>query len=134
LFAYRLTEGLQTTEAEHLTSHIPSYIPQGISQVVGHSTLGYVFIHSEETPNTIYVLNTFSKNGQDAQNALHKWQFGFDVIKYGYYLTNKLILHGVEADGSTELLEMSLEIPGRYYGCYVHRRRLWCIHITYQNV
>lgn len=111
LFAYRLTEGLQTTEAEHLTSHIPSYIPEGVSQVVGHSTLGYVFIHSEETPNTVYVLNTFTKGGQDAQNAFHKWVFGFDVINLAI-INNKLIIHSLETDGSTELLEMSLEIPG----------------------
>ena len=111
LFAYRLTEGLQTTEADHLTSHIPSYIPQNVSQVVGHSTLGYVFVHSEETPNTIYVLNTFVKGGQDAQNAFHKWTFGFDVIHMSI-INNKLILHALEEDGSTELLEMSLEIPG----------------------
>lgn len=111
LFAYRLTEGLQTTEAEHLTSHIPSYIPSNVNQVVGHSTLGHVFVHSAQTPNTIYVLNTFTKGGQDAQNAFHKWTFGFDVINMAI-INNNLVLHGVEDDGSTELLEMSLEIPG----------------------
>lgn len=111
LFAYRLTEGLQTTEAEHLTAHIPSYIPEGVTQVVGHSTLGYIFMQSEATPNTIYVLNTFVKGGQDAQNAFHKWTFGFDVINMSI-INNKLIVHGLNEDGTTKLLEMSLEIPG----------------------
>lgn len=137
LFAYRLTEGLQTTEAEHLTSHIPSYIPQGVSQLVGHSTLGYVFIHSEQTPNTIYVLNTFSKGGQDAQNAFHKWTFGFDVINMAI-INNKLVLHGVETTGDTELVEMGLEIPGDItavtyqdegYGNYISSIKLSKFHI-----
>lgn len=109
LFAYRLTEGLQTTEAEHLTAHIPSYIPEDVNQVIGHSTLGHVFIHSTQTPNTIYTLNTFVKSGQDAQNAFHKWTFDFDVINMAI-INNNLVLLGV--NGTTKLLEMSLEIPG----------------------
>lgn len=137
LFAYRLTEGLQTTEAEHLTSHIPSYIPENVSQVVGHSTLGHVFVHSEETPNNIYVLNTFVKGGTDAQNAFHKWTFGFDVINMAI-INNRLVLHGVESDGSTELLGMTLEIPGDItavtyqdegYDPYVSRIKMSKFHV-----
>ena len=141
LFAYRLTEGLQTTEAEHLSSHLPSYIPEGVSQVVGHSTLGQVFVHSEKTPNTIYVLNTFVKGGQDAQNAFHKWTFDFDVINMAI-INNKLVIHSVEDDGSTELLEMSLEIPGDItavtyqdegYGSYVSRIKMSKFHVKDAN-
>ena len=137
LFAYRLTEGLQTTEAEHLTSHLPSYIPNGVTQVVGHSTLGYIFVHSEQTPNIVYVLNTFTKGGQDAQNAFHKWEFGFDVINLAI-INNKLIIHSLEEDGSTELLEMTLEIPGDItavtyqdegYGDYVSSIKLSKFHV-----
>ena len=110
LFAYRLTEGLQSTEAEQLTAHMPSYLPNNITKVVGHSTLGYVFMLSFSTPNIIYVLNTTAKQGQDVQNAFHKWVFDFDIINIEI-INNKLILLG-KTDTDTILYDMSLEIPG----------------------
>lgn len=111
LFAYRLTEGLQTTEAEHLTAHIPSYLPSNITQVVGHSTLGYVFMASYTAPNSLYVLNTVTKAGQDVQNAFHKWIFDFQIVHIEI-INNELILLGVNDEDDTILYKMSLEIPG----------------------
>lgn len=110
LFAYRLTEGLQTTEADHLTAHIPSYLPKNISKVVGHSTLGYVFMTSVLEPKTVFVLNTTTKAGQDVQNAFHKWTFDFEVVHIDI-INNELILVGID-NGTTKLYTMSLEVPG----------------------
>lgn len=110
LFAYRITEGLQTTEAEHLTAHIPSYLPKTVNRVFGHSTLGYVFMSSSVDPHSLYVLNTTTKGGQDVQNAFHKWVFDFEII-YADIINNELVLLGNKA-GVTTLYRMSLEIPG----------------------
>ena len=110
LFAYRLTEGLQTTEAEHLTAHIPSYLPNNMARVFGHSTLGYVFMSSYTDTNSLYVLTTTTKGGQDVQNAFHKWTFDFEVI-YADIINNELIMLG-NKEGATKLYKMSLEIPG----------------------
>jgi hypothetical protein len=109
LFAYRLSEGLQSTEAEHLTAHIPSYLPKNVTQVVGHSTLGYVFMANREEPKNLYVLTTTTKSGQDVQNSFHKWSFDFNIIHIDI-INNELIILG--ENGGTTLYSMSLEVPG----------------------
>jgi hypothetical protein len=107
LYAYRLTDGLQSTEAIPLTAHIPSYLPSTLNTIIGHSVLGYVFMFSKDEPTTIYVLNTLTLGTQDVQNAFHKWEFSTDIVDI-FIVKNSLFVY--QTDGY--IRSMTLELPG----------------------
>jgi hypothetical protein len=113
LFSYNLAQGLQNTEAQEITAHVPSYLPSDIRTIVGHSVLGYVFLLASSSPDVIYVLNSVSKEGRDVQQAIHKWKFNREIEDI-YVLNNVLYIlaKGETELATTNLCYISLEIPG----------------------
>lgn len=108
VFAYKLSEGFQQTEAQALTSHIPSYIPVSVKQIAGHSVLGYSFFRSDAVDrNELFVLSSIAKGVEDIQNAFHKWTFDRDIL--GVHVINNVV-YILFVDGT--LSNISLEIPG----------------------
>lgn len=113
LFAYRLAEGLQSTEAQSLTDHIPSYIPSGITSIVGHSVLGYIFMRSYEDRKKVYVLSTATKDNKDIQNAFHKWEFTRETLGL-HIINNKLYILFFDKDSKeVSFGSISLEVPSK---------------------
>jgi hypothetical protein len=108
IYAYRITDqGSNLTEAEPLSLHVPSYIDNSISRIVGHDVMGYTFLETEDNPQELIVINTTYKGGQYLQNAFHKWFFKKPIASTHIINNNLFILF---QDG--DLCEMSLEIPG----------------------
>ena len=107
LFKFQLTEGLRTTKAIPLTTHIPSYLPSDLTSIKGHSVLGYSFMTSESASNTLYVLTNTTTGEKDIQNAFHTWTFG-TAITSSHIINNRLYI--LFTDGS--LGYIALELPG----------------------
>lgn len=70
-----ISGGAGNITADASSLHVPTYLPQNISYLQGHSILGYLFMLSQDDPTSLYILNTLDIGGQTAQNAYHKWTF-----------------------------------------------------------
>ena len=101
---YELTRGV---EAENISVHLPTYIDKGIYQLIGHDTLGLIFIHSEEVPNTITVLNSVTYQEELIQQAFHTWEFQENIASI-HIEANCLFILIFNSDLAT----INLEIPG----------------------
>lgn len=108
---YAMNAELGTTftrvTAEALTPHVPSYINKGVDKLVGHDVLGQMFLHSEEIPNILYVINNSEINGEKVQQAFHTWEF--DRFITGVHIINNE-LYLIFETGT--LATISLEVPG----------------------
>jgi hypothetical protein len=108
VYAYKVTdEGSRLTEATNLTIHLPNYISNRPTKIVGHSVLGHVFFQDENNPNVLFVLNTVDRHGQELQNAFHKWEFAKEVVSVNVINNDLYILFR-----DHDLCKMTLEIPG----------------------
>ncbi len=96
--------------AENITVHLPTYIDKGIYQLIGHDTMGMVFIHSEEVPNTITVLNTVVYEDELIQQAFHLWEFQENIASIHIEKACLYILFF-----NSDLAKIDLEIPGDVY-------------------
>jgi len=112
LFMYNISEGYSITEANQVTQHIPSYLPKSIRYITGHSVLGYTFMWSEETPNTIYVYNLSIVGNQIAQSAFHKWEFEYDVVGINIINNNLNVVLRDSINNKYYLGNITLEISG----------------------
>lgn len=108
LFSYQLRDGgLQSTSATPLTIHIPSYLPNSIDKMVGHSVLGYNFITSGNGDNKLYVLTNTSIGTEDLQNAFHTWEFSDNIVSISIVNNDLYVVFDTAKVG-----RISLELPG----------------------
>lgn len=111
-FAFRVNDissGYGNIAADMISLHVPTYLPTNVRYLQGHSILGYLFMFSEDDPNTIFVLNTLDINNQNAQTAYHKWVFN-KPIKGISVIDNQL---GIVFNDANKLIytTLSLDIP-----------------------
>ena len=108
LFSYRITDqGSKLTEASPMTLHLPTYISNTISNIIGHDVLGYTFIEDEGNPKDLIVLSSVTKASEDLQNAFHKWTFTKDIVHTAIINNDLYIIFD-----DSNLVKMSLEVPG----------------------
>lgn len=104
-----ISGGAGNITADPISLHIPTYLPQNISYLQGHSILGYLFMLSNDEPDTIYVLNTLDMGGQTAQNAYHKWTF--DQAVKGISVINNSITIMFSDGANLSYASVSLDLP-----------------------
>jgi len=108
IYSYRITDaGSKLTEANAMTLHLPTYIDNTISRIIGHDVLGYTFMETETYPKQLTVLTSILKGQEDLQNAFHRWVFEKDIVST-HIINNDLYI--LFSDG--DLVSMNLEIPG----------------------
>lgn len=107
LYSYKVTDnGAQITEAVPMSIHLPTYIDESASNIIGHDVLGYTFIETEDKPTELIVLSSVVRGSEELQNAFHKWVFAKDLV--ATRIINNT-LHILFSDG--DFCKMSLEIP-----------------------
>ena len=107
LYSYKVTDrGSQVTEATPMTLHLPTYIDNSVSKIIGHDVLGYIFMEEEDTPKELVVLTSVMRGTEELQNAFHRWTFTKDIISTQIINNSLYILF---SDGS--FANMSLEVP-----------------------
>jgi hypothetical protein len=62
-------------DAEDVTAHVPSYLPQGIFKLTAAPTEDMLFALSTQQRNVVYVYNSKWQGDQKAQSAWHQWVF-----------------------------------------------------------
>lgn len=106
-----LTTGSENVAANNRSLHIPTYLPTGMNNIIGHSILGYVFMQSPNDSKSVYILNTITVDGQGAQSAFHKWTFDYDIVGINIVKNSLNILFKNNADNKLSITNISLDIP-----------------------
>ena len=75
---YTLQDVADLRDAEDCSSHVPRYIPTGITRLSGNSTENVITCLSDNTPNTVYTYKFILVNGNTIQQSWFKWTFGTD--------------------------------------------------------
>ena len=73
---YTIQDVADLRNAEDVSSHIPRYIPVGISRISGNSTENTITMISETNPNTIWIYKFIMANGTNLQQSWSKWTMG----------------------------------------------------------
>lgn len=75
---YTIQDVADLRDAEDCSSHVPRYIPTGITRISGNSTENVIMCLSDNTPNTVYTYKFILVNGNTIQQSWFKWTFGTD--------------------------------------------------------
>lgn len=75
---YTIQDVADLRDAEDCSSHVPRYIPTGITRLSGNSTENVIICLSNNTPNTVYTYKFILVNGNTIQQSWFKWTFGTD--------------------------------------------------------
>lgn len=110
---YTIQDVADLRDAEDCSSHVPRYIPTGITRLSGNSTENVITCLSDSTPNTVYTYKFILVNGNTIQQSWFKWTFGTndsrvllaDFINANIYMIvstpSGLFLEKAELTGST---------------------------------
>lgn len=79
---YFLDKALETADYDIVTGHVPTYIPAGVTRLIGSPDLNLLLVHSSGDPAALYAY-AFYWNGQEKlQSAWVRWEFpGVSEIK-----------------------------------------------------
>lgn len=73
---YAVQDVTQVKNAEDISAHVPSYVPNGIFKMTGSSTENFLSILTEGAPHHIYVYKFLYLNEESAQQSWSHWDFG----------------------------------------------------------
>lgn len=106
---YFVQPNTSVNDAADITAHCPSYIPNGITKLVGSSKYDMLFAITGND-NSIYAYNFYWQGDQKAQSAWHKWTFNDGVFFNIEVLEDELLIMYKENTGSSKhLLKINLE-------------------------
>lgn len=74
---YSLQDAADLKDAEDVSSHIPTYIPKGITRISGNTTENVITLVNSDNPNTVYCYKFILQDGVSEQQAWFKWTFGY---------------------------------------------------------
>jgi hypothetical protein len=67
-------------DAEDVTAHVPSYVPQGVFKLVAAPTEDILFALTTQERNVVYVYNSKWQTEEKVQSAWHRWVFDPDDL------------------------------------------------------
>jgi len=97
--------------AANITSHCPSYIPNGIIKMTGSEKHDMLFCITG-TDNRIFVYNFYWQGDEKAQSAWHTWELeaGSEIFNIEVMEHNLLVMVK-HTDGTKSLETINLELP-----------------------
>ena len=73
---YAVQDVTQVKNAEDVSAHVPSYIPNGVFKMTGSSTENFLSILTEGAPHYIFMYKFLYLNEEVAQQSWSHWDFG----------------------------------------------------------
>lgn len=70
-------------DSQDITSHVPSYIPNGVYKLVPSTIDNIILLLDKNAPSFIFVYKFLFLDGVKQQSAWSKWDFGDNVTIYG---------------------------------------------------
>lgn len=73
---YSLQDAAELKDADDVTAHVPTYIPNGVIALSGNTTECVVTAINKYETNTVYCYKYILQGGQSLQQAWFKWTYG----------------------------------------------------------
>lgn len=132
---YYVEESAVSNDAEDTTAHAPRYVPKNIDRLVASNAFDVLFLHSTDTPGTLYVYQYMWTPEGKVQSAWTKWTMqDADILSFDV-VAGKLVMVNQYTDG-VYLEEVDLEpqvvIPG--LGFNIHLDRLASVTGVYDGI
>lgn len=124
---FTAADNTDSKDAQDITSHCPSYIPNGVYKLIPSTIENILLFLTEGEENSIYVYKYLFIDGQRQQAAWSKWDFG-DKIYGGAFLDSFLYIV-IERNGYLCLEKMSFtfnttDFPEESYRVLLDRKRV----------
>lgn len=124
---FTAADNTDSKDAQDITSHCPSYIPNGVYKLIPSTIENILLFLTEGEENSIYVYKYLFIDGQRQQAAWSKWDFG-DKIYGGAFLDSYLYIV-IERNGYLCLEKMSFtfnttDFPEESYRVLLDRKRV----------
>jgi len=118
----RKTESIAATE---LTSHVPDYIPSGITQLAGSEDESLVLAVTGGDPSAIYAYRYFWSGEEKVQSAWGRWEFtGATVLSVSVVDSIAYVIFSVGHETLLEKIDLdtaATDAPGDYKIALDHR-------------
>lgn len=75
---YSIQDFADLKDAEDVSSHVPTYIPTGITRISGNTTENTILLSSKYQTNTVYAFKFITIDNQTEQQSWFKWKFAYD--------------------------------------------------------
>lgn len=73
---YAVQDVTQVKNAEDVSAHVPSYIPNGVYRMTGSSTENFLAVLTEGAPHHLYMYKFLYLNDEAVQQSWSHWDFG----------------------------------------------------------
>lgn len=115
----------QTEDAEEISSHCPTYLPAGITSIIG-TTLENILLLLKARSRYVYKYEYFWSGQEKAQSGFGRWDFGSDAqVLGGSFFDNTgyfIVLRGSEVTMERMRLRPGLTDAGLDYFTHLDRR------------
>jgi hypothetical protein len=106
---YYVDGDTKTNDAADVTSHVPHYVPGGITKLAASSNENVLVALSPEKPNEVYIYKYFWEELEKLQSSWSRWVFSPNTkILYVEFIESDLWML-VERNGEVTLESISLE-------------------------
>lgn len=72
---YFLDKAMETADYDIVTSHVPTYIPAGVTRLIGSPDLNLLGIVTDGDPSALYIYGYFWNGQEKLQSAWSRWTF-----------------------------------------------------------
>lgn len=73
---YAVQDVSAVKDAEDMSAHVPSYIPNGVFSINGSGTENFVAVLTNGAPNRVYIYKYLYLDGEIRQQSWSHWEFG----------------------------------------------------------
>lgn len=100
---YTMNDTVGTKDSQDITSHIPSYIPNGVFSIYPCSTENLFMVCSSGEPNSLFIYKYLFTEEARMQSAWSKWSFNDSYIIGGGFINS--VFYMIIARGNNIYLE-----------------------------
>lgn len=124
---YSVQDVTQVKNSEDISSHIPSYIPNGVNHMCGSTTENFLLLLTEQEQHKIYMYKFLYLNEELAQQSWSHWDFGVGTRILCCALSGST-LHLIMDTPSGVFLEKmtftqhTIDLPREPYRLYMDRK------------
>ncbi|QTH79794.1 tail tubular protein B [Aeromonas phage PZL-Ah152] len=124
---YAVQDVTQVKNAEDISAHVPSYIPNGVFKIHGSSTENFLTVLTEGAPSKVYMYKFLYLEEQVAQQSWSHWDFGDGVTVFCCELIGAVMHLILDAPSGIfmeriEFTQNTTDYPTEPYRLYMDRK------------
>lgn len=124
---YAVQDVTQVKNAEDVSAHVPSYVPNGVFKIHGSSTESFLTVLTEGAPHNVYMYKFLYLEEQIAQQSWSHWDFGEGNTVLCCELIGAVMHLIIDAQSgifleSIEFTQNTTDFPTEPYRLYMDRK------------